>query len=640
MKNNFEKIVSRLIVVVLAGIILVGSFIIYRGTQIEAMSNNNDSLSGGDNTRMGMVVVVRDIESENVPNFTGKLLDEFEDWAMENEVIYAIEYEYSEDIAVNLVIAQRNNKADGFVVVVSRGIDYSVEVVLPNFVGMTVEQIQEFVKKNHLSGVTYNYIADDNITAGKYISINTNKSKIKRSEKIVITISLGKKEEEVSTEDNRVVVIDFSKMTKNEIDNWGVNHRINIVYSSSYSSSVSKGSVISQSVAKGVKLDPNATIVITLSLGKQIVISDYSNKPYSEFVSWRNAQDGQLVVSRVNEFHNSIVKDYVISNSPKSGVLNDGDSVSIIVSLGKPLVNNYSGKQVVELNNEIKSLNNNGAKLSVQVEEEYSSQAAGTIISQDKSGTLDVGSVIVVKVSKGVKPVEPVSIPAFTSEAQAMAWASSNGFSMGTVTKQYSNDYANGVVYNQTPVANSSHLPGSVSISFSVSLGKPTIPDLTKMDVATANSSLSTINGSGANITIVAGSEAYSSSIEAGKIISQSKYGVSDVGTVVSVVLSKGAEPLVTVGYYTGMDYGSASSSITGSGLNVSNSDGSCSSSGTVEYQSVGGGEQVSRGTEVDLKCTFQQECDSCDDQQMLCDSCEVGYNFNNRKLIQNNNKK
>ena len=639
MKNSFEKIVSRLIVLVLVGIILVGSFIIYKGIQIEAVSNNHDSLSGGDNTRMGMVEVKGDIGSEDVPNFTGKFLDEFEDWAIENGVIYAIEYEYSDDIAVNLVITQQNNKEDGVVVVVSRGIDYSAEVALPNFAGMTVEQIQEFVKKNHLSGVTYNYIADDNITAGKYISIDTNKSKIKRSEKIVITISLGKKEE-VTTQDNRVVVIDFSKMTKNEIDNWGVNHRINITYSSSYSNSVSKGGVISQSVAIGVRLDPNATIVITLSLGKQMVISDYSNKPYSEFVNWRNAQDGQLVVSRVNEYHNSIVKDYVISNSPKSGVLNDGDSVSIIVSLGKPLVSDYSGKQVVELNNAITSLNNNGAKLSVQVEEEYSSQAVGTIISQDKSGTVDVGSVIVVKISKGVKPVEPVSIPAFTSEAQAMAWASSNGFSIGTVTKQYSNDYANGVVYNQTPAANSSHLPGSVSITISVSLGKPTIPDLTKMDVATANSSLSTINGSGGNITIVAGAEAYSSSIEAGKIISQSKYGVSDVGTVVSVVLSKGAEPLVTVGYYTGMDYGSASSSITGSGLNVSNSDGSCSSSSTVEYQSVGSGQQVSRGTEVDLKCAFQQECDTCDSQQVQCDSCEVGYNFNNHKSIQKNNRK
>ena len=635
MKDNFEKKISRLIVVVLAGLFLVGSFIIYRGIQIEAMSNNNDSLSGGDNTRIRMVEVEGRTGSEDVPDFTGKLLDEFEDWAIDNEVIYAIEYEYSDDIVVNLVITQRKNKENGIVVLVSRGIDYSVEVVLPNFVGMTVEQIQEFVKKNHLSGVTYNYITDDNTMAGKYLSTDTNKNKIKRSEKIVITISLGKKEE-VTTKDNRVVVIDFSKMTKNEIDNWGVSHRINIVYSSSHSNSVSKGSVISQSVAKGVRLDPNATIVITLSLGKQIIISDYSNKPYSEFVYWRNAQDGQLVVSRANEFHNSIAKDYVISNSPKSGVLNDGDSVSIIVSLGRPSVNNYFGKQVVELNNEITSLNHNGAKLSVQVEEEYSNQVVGTVISQDKSGTMDVGSVIVVKVSKGVKPVEPVNIPAFTSEAQAIAWASSNGFSMGTITRQYSNDYANGVVYNQTPVANSSHLPGSVSISLSVSLGKPNIPNLAGMDVATANSSLATINGSGGNITIVVGSEAYSSSYGVGQIISQSKVGVSDVGTVVSVVLSKGAEPLVTVGYYTGMDYGSASSSITGSGLNVSNSDGSCMPSSTVEYQSVESGQQVSSGTVVDLRCSLQQECDSCDNQQVLCDSCGVGYNPNNHKSIQN----
>ena len=632
MKSGVEKLMGRAIIVISVCMVIVVGCIVMRGIQIEANSQQV-SVSVSDGQRM-----VRSEKTQieiMIPSFEAMYLEEFEDWALENEVIYAIEYEYSDDIAVNLVINQRNSKEDGVVVVVSRGIDYSVEVALPNFAGMTVEQIQEFVKKNHLSGVTYNYIVDDNTAAGKYISINTNKNKIKRSEKIVITISLGKKEE-VATQDNRVAVIDFSKMTKNEIDNWGVNHRINIVYSSSYSNSVNKGSVISQSVAKGVRLDPNATIVITLSLGKQIVISDYSNKPYSEFVSWRNAQDGQLVVSRVNEFHNSIAKDYVISNSPKSGVLNDGDSVSIIVSLGKPSVNNYSGKLVLELNNEIAGLNNNGAKLSVQVEEDYSIQAVGMIISQDKSGTMDVGTVIVVKISKGVKPVEPVTVPAFTSEAQAMSWASSNGFSMGTITKQYSNDYANGVVYNQTPVANSSHLPGSVSISISVSMGKPSIPNLTGMDLITANSSLMAINGSGGNIAIVLGSEAYSSSIEAGKIISQSKVGVSDVGTVVSVVLSKGVEPLVTVGHYTGMDYGSASSAITGIGLSVTNSDGSCASSSTVEYQSLGSGQQVSSGTVIDLRCTFQQECESCDNQQILCDSCEVGYNFNNHKSILN----
>ena len=166
----------------------------------------------------------------------------------------------------------------------------------------------------------------------------------------------------------------------------------------------------------------------------------------------------------------------------------------------------------------------------------------GTIVSQDKSGTVDVGSVIIVQVSKGAEPT-PITIPVFTSESQAISWASTNGFTIGMTTRSYSNDYSVGIIYDQSPVASSSHIQGSVYISFTVSLGKPEVPDFFGQSLASANSSISSLNIHGANLTITVSSEEFSDSIESGKIISQSVTGETSTGTVVSVVVSKGAQP-------------------------------------------------------------------------------------------------
>ena len=532
MKNNFEKTIQKAMITVTVCMVVIAGYITQRSIQIEAKNQLEQSQEGKGYRPWRKKIIVNKIV---IPDFAENSLEDFENWALENEVIYTIEYEYSDGIKENLIIAHHVDGTNEVVVVVSKGIDYGMEVTLPNFSGMTVEQIQEFVKKNHLADVSYNYISDANIAAGNYISINTSKTKIKRSEKIVITISLGKKED-IAAQDNQVEVIDFSRMTKNDVDDWGVKNRINIVYSNSFSDSVSKGNVISQSIARGVKLEPNATIAITLSLGKQIVISDFSNRPYSEFVSWRNVQDGQLIVTRLNDYHNTIARDNIISNTPKSGTLNSGDNVNVVVSLGRPTIKNHVGRPLAELNSEIAFFNNGGANLSVQVQEEYNNQAAGTIISQDKSGAVDIGTVIVVRVSKGT-----VTIPAFTTESQATMWARENGFNIGVIVRVYSNEHASGMILNQTPAANTSRLPGSVSISLTVSLGKPSVKNHVGRPLAELNSEVATFNNGGANLSVQV-QEEYSSQA-AGTIISQDKSGVMDIGTTIVVRVSIGSKP-------------------------------------------------------------------------------------------------
>ena len=403
--KDLESVMYKTMIVVTVGMVLVAGYIVTKGTQIEARTKPEEVVSGE------WHVLLKDepieINEEGIPDFKDRRIGEFEDWAKENEIIYTIEYEYSDDVKKDRIIVQQNDEGEDIVVLVSKGIDYSVEVVLPKFSGMTVEQIQAFVKKNHMNGVTYTYVYDDNIAAGKFISSSTSKNKVKRSDKIVITISLGKSQEQKS----------------------------------------------------------------------------------------------------------------------------DG----------------------------------------------------------------------------GSKPVPKVTIPTFTSETQATTWASNNGFTIGTITRQYSNDYASGTIYNQSPAANSSHQAGTITISFTVSLGKPNIPNFGGMDVATARSSLTTINNSGGNISISESSE-HSDSVAAGKIIRQSATGPVNIGTTVNVVVSLGPTPIVyvTLVSYNGWNYEVAKDAINGIEGLTAVDDGSCDAmNATVVDQSPGSG-QVVFGTTVVLKCVIE----------------------------------
>ena len=407
MKNNFEEIIYKLMITVTVCLVLVSGYIIFKGTQIEAMSQNEPLVLSAE--RHG-AERNKDIGTRDPLDFTGKDFADFENWAQENDIIYSIAFEYSDEVRENRIISQESSGKDEIAIVVSRGIDYSVEVNLPNFSGMTMEQIQAFAKKNHLSNITFNYVNDDNVAVGIFISMNTSKTKVKRDEKIIINISLGKKD--------------------------------------------------------------------------------------------------------------------------------DG-----------------------------KANNNN---------------------------------------NNTVTPPQKIAIPTFTSETHANTWASSNGFTVGTITRQYSNSLAVGEVFNQSPAAGTSHLKGSVTITFTVSLGKPVVDDFSGMEVPAARASLTAINNAGGNISITESTE-YSDSVAANKIIRQSVSGPVNIGTTVNVVVSLGPRPIVyvTVDSYVGVNYEVARDAINAVEGLTAHVEASCDADTlTVLEQNPGSG-QVESGTTVYLKCSI-----------------------------------
>ena len=126
--------------------------------------------------------------------FVGLRQDEVEAWAKENDLkaeLLVYEYEYSEDVAKDLVIFQSVKEGtiikEPITLTISKGSNPDMIVVLPDLNGLTKADVEKWVTENQLTSVEYRYNADSKLAEGMVISIEP--SEPKRSDKVIITLS-------------------------------------------------------------------------------------------------------------------------------------------------------------------------------------------------------------------------------------------------------------------------------------------------------------------------------------------------------------------------------------------------------------------------------------------------------------------
>ena len=83
-------------------------------------------------------------------------------------------------------------------------------------------------------------------------------------------------ENENTTESNKITVVDFSTMSKADIENWATTNKVTVKFSEDYSDAVASGSVISQNVEANETVKEGATIKVVISKGKKVSI-EYQN---------------------------------------------------------------------------------------------------------------------------------------------------------------------------------------------------------------------------------------------------------------------------------------------------------------------------------------------------------------------------
>lgn len=202
-------------------------------------------------------------------------------------------------------------------------------------------------------------------------------------------------------------------------------------------------------------------------------VPDLSNMTYAEAKS--AAEDAGFKIEKGSSvYSDSVTKNHVADQDPGAGTeVKRGRTITVNLSKGSKdgTVPNVVGMNYDEVEKYLKKY---GYKLGV-VKEQTSTQAAGTILSQDPEGGADAskGSRVNIVISDG-KGKEKATVPSVTgmSLAQAKAAIANAGFTVGNITYDESNVYGNGYVMWQQYAANT-QLDKGTTIDIEVSKGKP-----------------------------------------------------------------------------------------------------------------------------------------------------------------------
>mgnify|MGYP003376276011 FL=1 len=114
------------------------------------------------------------------------------------------------------------------------------------------------------------------IVAWMIFAINNDRKTNKTSSRYdnILNNSQNDTENILETEKKEVVLIDFSTMSKEDIQNWCSNSNINCNIKNQYSDTISTGSFISQSPQANTKIYEGDTVILIYSLGKEPTLGE------------------------------------------------------------------------------------------------------------------------------------------------------------------------------------------------------------------------------------------------------------------------------------------------------------------------------------------------------------------------------
>ena len=176
-----------------------------------------------------------------------------------------IKYEFSNDVEQDKVIRTQPpagniiNKKTPIVIYLSQGPEGKK---LDNYVGKIASDVKTQLEKDGYV-VTLDYVENDAKADTIIAQSPGNGSLVKPGDAITLTVSSGQK---------KVVVPNFTNMTKDEVDAWSKANQISITYETTCNNTVEAYHVISQSVAYDTEINKGEQISISLSTGSCPVV--------------------------------------------------------------------------------------------------------------------------------------------------------------------------------------------------------------------------------------------------------------------------------------------------------------------------------------------------------------------------------
>lgn len=394
--NKPEKKKKKVKKGVIIGVIVAGAVILLAGAGFvgyKIYSNMKDAEGRlGDNP---------------IPSFVGDPLSDADKWASAyKDVVIESTEVYDEEVQAGDVISQEaETDTEGNTVLritVSKGKDPEKVIALPgNLTEMTETEIREWFTENGFINVTYSYTLTEDVPEGRMISISTTETEVARNTPIEIVIC-----GDGPTEVKEVQLQDFSQMTPAQVTTYAAENGLVLDLQYELSDDKQKDQFIRQSPAAGTVLKTGDKFTVIFSSDTKISIPNVTNM--TEDQARKAASDRNLNFSVTYAYNDNIVEGNVITQNPIANavVYNNGE-LKVVVSRGRPSIEDFRGKTPDELNAAISALNANGAQITPNhnsAGDSYSSYPEGTIIEMSKTGVLNSIDTIVYSVSKGERP--------------------------------------------------------------------------------------------------------------------------------------------------------------------------------------------------------------------------------------------
>lgn len=239
--------------------------------------------------------------------------------------------------------------------------------------------------------------------------------------------------------------------------------------------------------------------------------------------------------------------------------------------------------------------------LEASVSEAYSETVpVGTVIaaSQEPGASLRHGSEVDLDVSRGPEryPV-PDLIGSTVDEATQLL--DETQLAVGTVTEDFDEEVAEGLVLRSTPTTGDDPIPPGTAVDLVTSAGPEPIdiPDLVGQEQGAAEQRLREAGFE----PEVEGQQVFDDDVPAGSVATQApSRGQGTRGDTITLTISKGPE-LVAMPQVIGMQFREAKPLLEDLGLKVKREEIAGALFGTVRFQSVDEGEQIPVGTEVTI---------------------------------------
>jgi len=266
-------------------------------------------------------------EIKFVANLYNKPLTEAIEYAKKNNIELIENYDYSDYIDKYHIISQdiSNETIDNINtlnIIISNGPNYNLDATIPNFVGLTLDELLEYKEKNFLNNFVITFIKDE--AEPNTIIEQSITGAIKRNTKIEFKVS--------KKEFTEIQMIDLKNKSLFDAELWLKSNNIN--YEITYDfSEIDKNLVINQSIETNSSIKEDDKVTITISKGPSITVPNLKEMSNEEIIKW--ITDNNLEITYKEEYNKEIELGKIISvNYEKGATIEQGTKIIIVTSKG------------------------------------------------------------------------------------------------------------------------------------------------------------------------------------------------------------------------------------------------------------------------------------------------------------------